>query len=83
VYRFYRGGALIGRLRGAEEEDGSFPEDWVGSITPASNAGRDEPDAGLSRLEDGRLLRDVIAADPEAWLGREHLPVSAPRRASS
>jgi len=27
----------------------------------------------LSRLTDGRLLRDAIAADPEAWLGRAHL----------
>jgi mannose-6-phosphate isomerase len=69
VYRFYRGGALIGRLRRVDEEDGSFPEDWVGSITPASNPGRDEPEAGLSRLEDGRLLRDAIAADPAGWLG--------------
>ena len=73
VYRFYRGGALLGRFRGVEEEDGSFPEDWVGSVTPAWNPGRDEPEAGLSRLEDGRLLRDAVAEDPEAWLGRAHL----------
>ena len=63
VYRFYRGGALLGRFRGQAEEDGPFPEDWVGSVTPASNPGRDEPDAGLSRLEDGRLLRDVVGAE--------------------
>ena len=30
-------------------------QDWVGSITAANNPGRDEPEAGLSRLEDGRL----------------------------
>lgn len=69
VYRFYRGGALLGGFRGVEEDDGDFPEDWVGSITPAANPGRDEPEAGLSRLADGRLLRDAIAADPEGWLG--------------
>jgi mannose-6-phosphate isomerase len=73
VYRFYRGGALLGRLRGEDEEDGPLPEDWVGSVTPASNPGRDEPEAGLSRLADGRLLRDAIAAEPEAWLGWAHL----------
>jgi mannose-6-phosphate isomerase len=73
VYRFYRGGALLGRLRGLEEPDGELPEEWVGSVTPASNPGRDEPEAGLSRLADGRLLRDAIAADPEGWLGRPHL----------
>jgi mannose-6-phosphate isomerase len=69
VYRFYRGGAQIGRLRGVEEPDGDHPEEWAGSVTPASNPGRDEPEAGLSRLADGRLLREAIAADPEAWLG--------------
>ena len=73
VYRFYRGGALIDRLRGVEEVDGAFPEDWVGSVTAANNPGRDEPEAGLSRLADGRLLRDAITADPEGWLGRSHL----------
>lgn len=73
VYRFYRGGALIGRLRGEEEPDGSFPEDWVGSTVVATNPGRDEPEAGLSRLADGRLLRDVVEADPEHWLGRAHV----------
>ncbi len=73
VYRFYRGGALLGRLRGEPEEDNFFPEDWVGSVTPARNPGRDDPAEGLSRLADGRLLRDVIAADPIAWLGGEHV----------
>jgi mannose-6-phosphate isomerase len=73
VYRFYRGGALLGRLRGEAEDDGSFPEDWVGSVTTANNPGRDEPEAGLSRLADGRLLRDLVEEDPEGWLGAEHV----------
>jgi mannose-6-phosphate isomerase len=73
VYRFYRGGALLGALRGEPAQDGSFPEDWVGSVTPASNPGRDEPEAGLSRLGDGRLLREAIASDPQSWLGHEHV----------
>lgn len=73
VYRFYRGGAQIGRLRGLTEDDGAFPEDWVGSVTAANNPGRDEPEAGLSRLADGRLLKDAIESDPDAWLGPDHV----------
>jgi mannose-6-phosphate isomerase len=64
VYRFYRGGALIDRLRGGPERDGEYPEDWIGSVVQADNPGRVE---GLSRLEDGRLLRDAVAADPAYW----------------
>jgi mannose-6-phosphate isomerase len=75
VYRFYCGGAELGRFRGGEERDGSFPEDWVCSATAASNPGRDEPEAGLTRLEDGRLLREAVARDPEAWLGHAHVEV--------
>jgi mannose-6-phosphate isomerase len=73
VYRFYRGGALLGRLRGEPEEDGSFPEDWIGSVTPARNPGRTAPEQGLTRLADGRLLRDAVQSDPNAWLGPEHV----------
>src|SRR6266545_1391198 len=67
VYRFYRGGALIDRLRGEPERDGEYPEDWIGSVVSARNAGRDEPEAGLTRLEDGRLLRDAIRQRPAHW----------------
>jgi mannose-6-phosphate isomerase len=73
VHRFYRGGALLAALRGEAGEDGFFPEDWVGSITPAHNPGRDDPDDGLSRLADDRLLRDAVAGDPVGWLGAEHV----------
>jgi mannose-6-phosphate isomerase len=67
VYRFYRGGALIDRLRGEPERDGERPEDWVGSVVPANNPGRDEPEAGLTRLEDGPLLRDAIRQRAAYW----------------
>jgi len=73
VYRFYRGGALIGKLRGRPEEDEFFPEDWIGSVTLARNPGRDDPEEGLSRLADGRPLRDAVEADPVSWLGEEHV----------
>jgi mannose-6-phosphate isomerase len=67
VYRFYRGGALIDRLRGEPEHDDVFPEDWVGSVVAANNPGRDEPFAGLSRLARGPFLRDAIRERRDAW----------------
>jgi mannose-6-phosphate isomerase len=73
VHRFYRGGALLGRLRGESEEDAFLPEDWLGSVTPARNPGRTDPDEGLSRLVDGRFLRDAVEADPIGWLGEAHV----------
>ena len=73
VHRFYRGGALLGRLRGAPEEDGFCPEDWLGSVTTARNPGRNDPAEGLSRLAGGRILRDAVEADPIGWLGDAHV----------
>jgi mannose-6-phosphate isomerase len=67
VYRFYRGGALIDRLRGEPEHDGDHPEDWLGSVVAARNPGRDEPFAGLSRLASGPLLRDAVKQSRAAW----------------
>jgi len=48
------------------------PEDWVASVTERYGATDGE---GLSRLPDGRLLRDAVIADPLAWLGPEHVEV--------
>jgi mannose-6-phosphate isomerase len=70
VHRFYRGGALIGRLRREPEDDAFFPEDWLGSVTEARG---ESGGAGLSRLDDGRLLRDAIQEDGVSWLGESHL----------
>jgi mannose-6-phosphate isomerase len=58
---------MIGALRDLPEEDGDRPEEWVGSTVRARNPDDDEPEAGLSRLEDGRLLRDAVAEDPAYW----------------
>ena len=68
-HRFYRGGARIDALRGEPEGEDGRPEDWVGS-TATSWGSEDE---GLSRLEDGSVLRDAIRADPEAFLGADHV----------
>jgi mannose-6-phosphate isomerase len=69
VFRFYKGGDGIDRFRDVEPGSGpGAPEDWVGSTT--TSFGNDSE--GLASLEDGRVLRDVIAADPIAFLGAEH-----------
>ena len=67
---FYRGAGRIERLRGgAPAGRGGRPEDWIASTT--SRFGRDTD--GMTRLADGSLLAGVIAEDPVAWLGAEHV----------
>ena len=66
--RFYRGGAAIGRFRGAAAAGDDVPEDWIGSTTSIHG----EAPHGLTSLPDGRLLADAVAADPEGFLGPEH-----------
>jgi mannose-6-phosphate isomerase len=70
--RSYDGGALLARFHGGEATDGVHPEEWIGSVTTTADATPQNP-LGLSRVADGRFLRDVIAADPVAWLGEQHL----------
>ncbi|HYI52312.1 MAG TPA: class I mannose-6-phosphate isomerase [Microbacterium sp.] len=67
--RFYRGGAKIDRFRGTAKGPDFRPEDWVGSTTKLAGEQR----LGLSRLRDGRLLADAVAADPVMWLGTAHI----------
>lgn len=66
--RFYRGGAQIAAFRGLPSPGDRYPEDWVGSTTTLFG----QEELGLSRLETGELLRDLVRADPSAWLGPEH-----------
>src|SRR4051794_1388371 len=72
--RFYRGGRRIAELRGLPDGDDHVPEDWVGSTSTAFG----DADAGLSRLPDGRALRDAVRADPEAFLGPAHVNALGP-----
>lgn len=65
---FYRGGDRIGALRhgpGGPQR----PEEWIGSTTARFGLAPQ----GFSRLPDGRLLIEAIEADPEAWLGPDHV----------
>lgn len=67
--RFYAGGLQIVDFRGTGRVATHEPEDWVASSTPVHG----HAPVGLTVLPDGGLLRDAIAADPVAWLGREHV----------
>ena len=62
---FYAGGERIARLRGIELASDHMPEEWIGAVNTAFG----HSERGLSRLADGTLVRDAIAADPEAFLG--------------
>ncbi|MGZ4650874.1 MAG: class I mannose-6-phosphate isomerase [Kineosporiaceae bacterium] len=68
---FYLGGARIAALRGTDPgpSPARRPEEWVASTT--TRAG--QATQGLSRLPDGTLLRDAVAADPMGWLGSAHV----------
>jgi mannose-6-phosphate isomerase len=66
---FYRGAGRIARFRGLAEAAEPRPEDWIASTTSRFGGGA----SGQTRLADGSLLADAIAADPVGWLGREHV----------
>jgi mannose-6-phosphate isomerase len=69
LHRFYRGGEAIARFRETASLDEYAPEDWVGSTTTLFG----ENSVGLSTLPDGTLLRQAMRADPEAFLGPDHV----------
>jgi mannose-6-phosphate isomerase len=70
LHHFYAGGARIAGLRGLDlADDDHMPEEWIGAVnTTFGDATR-----GLSKLPDGTYVRDAVAADPEAFLGPEHV----------
>lgn len=67
VQHFYRGGDRIAALRGIVPETDRQPEEWLASTV--SRFG-EEP-IGLAITADGHVLRDLVAADPRAWVGPE------------
>jgi mannose-6-phosphate isomerase len=70
-HRFYKGGARIDALRGEPQGEDGRPEDWVGSTATSWGSASE----GLSRLADGTILKEAIEANPEAYLGPEHVAV--------
>jgi len=77
VWRTYPGGRILDCMEGrTQPADGSFPEDWLGSTVRAINPGHEDKNEGLSLVNvDGKplFLVDLIAADPEYFLGARHL----------
>jgi mannose-6-phosphate isomerase len=67
--RFYRGGRKITDFRGDPPAGEREPEDWVASTTALAG----EKSLGVTMLPDGRPLPEAVGAEPEAWLGRDHL----------
>lgn len=77
VWRTYSGGLFLDRIEGKPSPaDGDFPEDWLGSTTRAINPGNPQANEGLARVIVGDnqvILADLVASDPEYFLGKEHL----------
>jgi mannose-6-phosphate isomerase len=71
IDHFYLGGDSIGSLRGGPGGP-RRPEEWLGSTVTRAGAPPEDRDRGCTILSDGSLLRDVIIADPLAWLGADH-----------
>jgi mannose-6-phosphate isomerase len=69
LHHFYAGGPRIAGLRGLDLADDHMPEEWIGAI----NTTFGDTTRGLSKLPDGTYVRDAIAAEPEAYLGPEHV----------
>lgn len=71
-HRFYRGGQRILAFRGLDvppDFDEHRPEDWLASTTRLFAEGGD----GVTVLDDGTRLPDALAADPDHWLGPDHV----------
>ncbi len=67
VRRTYLGGGRIDAFTGtgADVSDGvPRPEDWMASTTTAFNGTSEIAGEGLGRLEDGRLVKDVVGTLP-------------------
>jgi mannose-6-phosphate isomerase len=82
VWRTYPGGRMLDRLAGVPTPaDGHFPEDWIGSVTRSAAPERAGMEEGLSTVTVGGealRLNDLIAADPEYFLGPAHLAKFGP-----
>ena len=77
VWRSYQGGKILDQLIGkSNPEDSHYPEDWIASVTAASNPDSQNESEGISPVEiDGQkmLLPELIAKDPEYFLGSNHV----------
>ena len=65
IDHFYLGGRLLADLRGVDLPSPRRPEEWLAATVHRA----DDPVAGLSRLSDGTVFADVVAADRVGWTG--------------
>ena len=65
VDHFYAGGGKIASLRGIETTSDHQPEEWIAATVARADAWP----IGLARTTDGEFLRELVAADPESWVG--------------
>ncbi len=77
VWRSYQGGRILDELAGKDDpRDSHFPEDWIGSVTPARNPDSQCEHEGISPIRingQEELFTDLIARDPDYFLGQEHV----------
>lgn len=76
VWRTYIGGREIGKLHeDLHAEDDHFPEEWMYSMTQARNAGREDLEEGLCKLEEFPeiSLKTLVERYPEEMLGKQHV----------
>lgn len=82
VWRTYPGGRVLDILAGkTAPEDTHFPEDWIGSVTRAKNPGRESIEEGVSLVTVGERhlpFDDLLALDPEYYLGAAHVKAFGP-----
>ena len=84
VWRTYLGGKTLDRIAGADDpQDTHFPEDWLLSVTPARNIGREAlVNEGISQVstpEGPILLTELIERFPEDLFGKAHLVRFGPK----
>ena len=77
VWRTYLGGKNLDIISNEKTpHDSHFPEDWIASLTPAVNPGRENISVeGLSYVplkEKSVLLKELIEKYPEEILGKQH-----------
>ena len=65
IDHFYLGGTRLAELRGVDLPSPRRPEEWLAASVHRAG----EPGVGPSHTADGELFADVVAADPQSWLG--------------
>jgi mannose-6-phosphate isomerase len=70
IDHFYLGGERLAALRGVPLPSPRRPEEWLAATVHRA----DEPDVGRSRMPDGSLFAELVAADPRGWTGTADAP---------